>query len=223
MTCHRGSVTKKRPVPRQGQRKTPKLAVQTSSKAIGTMDNDERRGRRPMTVFPESATPADIASVTAGSSWPAGFRGSQALLLSLRRNADQRKPLPHANFVATIHHGIPADLHRPSFEQGSYLAFLGRISPAKRPDRAIRIARAAGIPLKIAAKVDKVDNDYFRDDILRDTFPLAPGGGPALVIQETSNKLSKIPHPGSKPRGFKRDDPRSRPQEYRALLCCDDA
>jgi len=66
MTCHRGSVTKKRPAPRQAQRKTRKLAVQTSSKAIGTMDNDERRGRRPMTVFPESATPADIASVTAG-------------------------------------------------------------------------------------------------------------------------------------------------------------
>jgi glycosyltransferase involved in cell wall biosynthesis len=79
---------------------------------------------------------------------------------------DQRKPLPHANFVATIHHGIPADLHRPLFEKGRYLAFLGRISPEKRPDRAIRIARAAGIPLKIAAKVDKVDQDYFRNDIL---------------------------------------------------------
>ena len=69
---------------------------------------------------------------------------------------DQRKPLPHANFVATIPHGIPPDLHRASFDQGSYIAFLGRISPEKRPDRAIRIARAAGIPLKIAAKVDKV-------------------------------------------------------------------
>ena len=79
---------------------------------------------------------------------------------------DQRKSLPHANFVATIHHGIPADLHRPSFERGRYLAFLGRISPEKRPDRAIRIARAAGMPLKIAAKVDKVDEDYFRNDIL---------------------------------------------------------
>jgi glycosyltransferase involved in cell wall biosynthesis len=79
---------------------------------------------------------------------------------------DQRKPLPHANFVATIHHGIPPGLHQPSFKQGSYLAFLGRISPEKRPDRAIRIARAAGIPLKIAAKVDKVDKDYFRNDIL---------------------------------------------------------
>ena len=90
---------------------------------------------------------------------------------------DQRKPLPHANFVATIHHGIPADLHEPSFEQGSYLAFLGRISPEKRPDRAIRIARAAGIPLKIAAKVDKVDKDYFRNDIL----PLLDGPGVEFI------------------------------------------
>ena len=79
---------------------------------------------------------------------------------------DQRKPLPHANFVATVHHGIPVAQHAPSFGQGSYLAFLGRISPEKRPDRAIRIARAAGIPLKIAAKVDRVDEDYFRNDIL---------------------------------------------------------
>src|SRR3984893_1996968 len=79
---------------------------------------------------------------------------------------DQRKSLPHANFVATIHHGVPADLHRPSFERGRYLAFLGRISPEKRPDRAIRIAQRAGIPLKIAAKVDKVDEAYFRSEIL---------------------------------------------------------
>jgi glycosyltransferase involved in cell wall biosynthesis len=85
----------------------------------------------------------------------------------------QREPLPHANFVATIHHGISADQHRPSFQHGSYLAFLGRISPEKRPDRAIRIARAAGIPLKIAAKVDKVDEDYFRTEIR----PLLDGPG----------------------------------------------
>src|SRR6202040_1732263 len=90
---------------------------------------------------------------------------------------DQRKPLSQANYVATIHHGIPPDLHRPSFEQGSYLAFLGRISPEKRPDRAIRIARAAGIPLKIAAKVDKVDEEYFRNDIL----PLIDGPGVEFI------------------------------------------
>jgi len=79
---------------------------------------------------------------------------------------DQRNPLPAANFVTTVHHGIPADLHQPTFEQGRYVAFLGRISPEKRPDRAIRIARAAGIPLKMAAKVDKADEDYFRTEIL---------------------------------------------------------
>jgi glycosyltransferase involved in cell wall biosynthesis len=90
---------------------------------------------------------------------------------------DQRKSLPHANFVATIHHGIPPDLHRPSFDQGRYLAFLGRISPEKRPDRAIRIARAAGIPLKIAAKVDKVDEEYFHSEIL----PLIDGPGVEFI------------------------------------------
>jgi hypothetical protein len=62
MTCHRGSVRKRSQVPKQAQRKTSKLAAQTSSKAIGTMDNDERRGRSPMTVFPEFVILADIAS-----------------------------------------------------------------------------------------------------------------------------------------------------------------
>ena len=70
---------------------------------------------------------------------------------------DQRRPIANANFVATVHHGIPTDLHKPIYNpRGGYVAFLGRISPEKRPDRAIRIARALGIPLKIAAKVDKV-------------------------------------------------------------------
>ena len=102
-------------------------------------------------------------------------RFSQMPLASI--SAGQRKPLPHANFVANIQHGIPADLHQPSFEQGRYLAFLGRISPEKRPDRAIRIARAAGIPLKMAAKVDKIDEDYFRNDIL----PLIAVGGVEFI------------------------------------------
>ncbi len=95
---------------------------------------------------------------------PFYFRFGEMPLVSISN--DQRKPLPHANFVATIQHGIPAGLHQPSFDRGSYVAFLGRISPEKRPDRAIRIARAAGVPLKIAAKVDKVDEEYFRTAIL---------------------------------------------------------
>jgi glycosyltransferase involved in cell wall biosynthesis len=78
----------------------------------------------------------------------------------------QRGPIPNANFVATIHHGIPTNLHKPTYNpRGGYVAFLGRISPEKRPERAILIARALGIPLKIAAKVDKVDEAYFRGQI----------------------------------------------------------
>jgi glycosyltransferase involved in cell wall biosynthesis len=74
----------------------------------------------------------------------------------------QRTPLPFVNWLATIPHGLPA--HRFAFRarpQPGYLAFIGRISPEKRPDVAISIARRAGIPLKIAAKVDNVDRDYF--------------------------------------------------------------
>ena len=77
----------------------------------------------------------------------------------------QRAPVPDANFIATVQHGLPIDLLTPRRVQPRYLAFLGRICPEKRPDRAIRIAREAGIPLKIAAKVDRVDEAYFRDTI----------------------------------------------------------
>ena len=78
---------------------------------------------------------------------------------------DQRGPLPWANWKATIYHGLPEDLYRPSFKPGKYLAFLGRISPEKRPDRAIEIAKRAGIPLRIAAKIDQADRAYFEDKI----------------------------------------------------------
>ena len=78
----------------------------------------------------------------------------------------QRAPIPHANILATVYHGLPIKLLRPTYHpRGGYLAFLGRISPEKRVDRAIAIARAFGVPLKIAAKVDKVDEVYFRETI----------------------------------------------------------
>jgi glycosyltransferase involved in cell wall biosynthesis len=77
----------------------------------------------------------------------------------------QRQPLPEARYIATIHHGLPAGLLRGGAGQGGYLAFLGRISPEKAPDRAIRIAAAAGMPLKIAAKIDPVDRRYFAAEI----------------------------------------------------------
>jgi glycosyltransferase involved in cell wall biosynthesis len=76
----------------------------------------------------------------------------------------QREPLPQANYVQTIHHGLPQGLLQKG-RGGGYLAFLGRISPEKAPDAAIRIAAGAGMPLKIAAKVDKVDEEYFKTKI----------------------------------------------------------
>jgi glycosyltransferase involved in cell wall biosynthesis len=74
----------------------------------------------------------------------------------------QRAPIPDVSFVGNVPHGLPRDLLTPSFNaRGGYLAFLGRIAPEKRVDRAIEIARAVGLPLKIAAKVDRVDEEYF--------------------------------------------------------------
>ncbi|HJZ16863.1 MAG TPA: glycosyltransferase family 4 protein [Stellaceae bacterium] len=77
----------------------------------------------------------------------------------------QRGPLPEAGFVATVYHGLPEQLLLPGNGSGGYLAFLGRISPEKAPDRAIRIAAQAGMQLKIAAKIDRVDRDYFKAEI----------------------------------------------------------
>jgi len=77
----------------------------------------------------------------------------------------QRTPLPDAGWVATVPHGLPLDLLRFHRGPGEYLAFLGRISPEKRVDRAIAIATRCGMPLRIAAKVDPADRDYFEREI----------------------------------------------------------
>ena len=73
----------------------------------------------------------------------------------------QRAPMPWLNWSGTVHHGLPPDLYRPSLNTDGYLAFVGRVSPEKRVDRAIEIATRAGMPLRIAAKVDPGDRDYF--------------------------------------------------------------
>lgn len=73
----------------------------------------------------------------------------------------QRVPLPWLNWRATVHHGLPLGLYSFHPQPQRYFAFVGRISPEKRPDRAIEIARACGVPLRIAAKVDAADRDYF--------------------------------------------------------------
>jgi glycosyltransferase involved in cell wall biosynthesis len=78
---------------------------------------------------------------------------------------DQRRPLPEMNWVGTVYHGLPSNLLKFRSEPGNYLAFLGRMSPEKRPDLAIEIARRSGIPLKIAAKVDRADREYFESVI----------------------------------------------------------
>ena len=77
----------------------------------------------------------------------------------------QRRPIPRLNWIRTVHHGMPANLLTPQSVEQDYLAFLGRISPEKGVDRAIKIARTLGIPFKIAAKVDRVDETYFREHI----------------------------------------------------------
>jgi len=85
----------------------------------------------------------------------------------------QREPLPWANWQATVYHGLPADMYQFRDKTGTYLAFLGRVSPEKRVDRAIEIAKQVGIPLKLAAKVDRVDKDYFEtvvEPLLRHPF-----------------------------------------------------
>ncbi len=87
----------------------------------------------------------------------------QIPVVSISNN--QRIPLPHANWQGTVYHGLPFDLYRFNPKPEQYLAFVGRISPEKRIDRAIDIAIRAGVPLRIAAKIDKVDKDFFDSKI----------------------------------------------------------
>src|SRR5690349_16254875 len=78
----------------------------------------------------------------------------------------QRVPIPDALWAGTVYHGLPSSVcHKVERSEGDYVAFLGRMSREKRPDRAIEIARRAGIPLRIAAKVDKADREYFESTI----------------------------------------------------------
>ncbi|MDQ8755716.1 glycosyltransferase family 4 protein [Sphingosinicella sp. LHD-64] len=95
--------------------------------------------------------------------WPAYRTFPEMNLVSISDN--QRLPIAHANFVSTVHHGMPRNLIPFGEGAGDYLAFIGRISPEKRPDRAIEIARRAGMKLKIAAKVDRADTAYFEERI----------------------------------------------------------
>jgi len=112
---------------------------------------------------------------------------SEMPLVSISDN--QRRPISTANFAATVYHGLPASLSGSSIvPNGGYVAFLGRISPEKRPDRAILIARALGIPLKIAAKVDRADEHYFRTEI----EPMLAGSGVEFIGEINQHQKSKF-------------------------------
>jgi glycosyltransferase involved in cell wall biosynthesis len=98
----------------------------------------------------------------------------------------QRRPLPQAGWVRTVHHGLPQDLLKPLAIKRQYFAFLGRIAPEKGVDRAISIARQCGVPLRIAAKVDKVDREYFDERIC----PLLNGSNTEYIGEITDAEKS---------------------------------
>jgi glycosyltransferase involved in cell wall biosynthesis len=87
----------------------------------------------------------------------------EAPLISI--SDSQRTALPEANWLGTVYHGMPPDLYRPSFEPGNYLAFLGRITPDKGPSDATKLAREAGLPLRIAAKLPRQHGRYFKEEL----------------------------------------------------------
>jgi glycosyltransferase involved in cell wall biosynthesis len=89
---------------------------------------------------------------------------------------DQRRPIPDANWRATVHHGLPRDAFTFRSESGRYLVYLGRMSPEKRVDRAIAIARRSGVPLKIAAKIYPEERHYFEETL----HPQIQASGPLV-------------------------------------------
>ena len=95
---------------------------------------------------------------------PAIYRAfPQMPLVSISHH--QRRPVPPVNWMGTVYHGLPANLLKEGSGAGGYLAFLGRICPDKGPLQAIEIARGAGMKLKMAAKVDLADRDYFERQV----------------------------------------------------------
>jgi glycosyltransferase involved in cell wall biosynthesis len=120
----------------------------------------------PLSLFSRQATPflstlhgrLDLPEI-----WPIYEAHHKAPLVSVSHA--QRRHMQWAGWAATVYHGIPENLLRPVEERPTYLAFLGRIAPEKRVDRAIEIARQCGLPLKIAAKIDPVDRLYYEERV----------------------------------------------------------
>ncbi len=116
------------------------------------------------------------------------YGGTERVVSYLSISNAQRAPLPWASWAGTVHHGLPLELHRPHYDAGSYLVFLGRIAPGKRVDRAI--ARRAGLPLKIAARIDMADREYFASAV----EPLL--GAPGVEYLGEIDERSKARLPG---------------------------
>src|SRR6185369_3132379 len=91
----------------------------------------------------------------------AAYRGVRVISISRAQQA----PLPRVDWRGVVYHGLPAEPFTPGDGGGGYLAFLGRISIEKRLDSAIRVAEASGMPLKVAAKIDPADREYYRAEI----------------------------------------------------------
>ncbi len=100
----------------------------------------------------------------------------------------QRRPVPHANWIRTIYHGLPRELLMPVAAKPHYFAFLGRIAPEKGVNRAISIARRCGVPLRIAAKIDKMDREYFNEKIR----PQLDGGNVEYIGEITDHEKSEF-------------------------------
>jgi glycosyltransferase involved in cell wall biosynthesis len=115
----------------------------------------ERIAHRTVTTFHGRLDLQDLPRALA--CWP------QFPYVSISRH--QRRPLPNVNWIGTVYHGLPPEMLEFAPGKGGYLAFLGRMSPEKRPDRAIEIALASGLPIKLAAKVDRNDQAYFDETI----------------------------------------------------------
>jgi glycosyltransferase involved in cell wall biosynthesis len=100
----------------------------------------------------------------------------------------QRKPLPSAKWLGTVYHGLPPRLLTPSFEAGEYIAFLGRFSPEKGPEAAIRIASHAGVPLRLAAKVPRGDRKFYRERL----EPLIDGSRIRLIGEVDEKNKARL-------------------------------
>jgi glycosyltransferase involved in cell wall biosynthesis len=105
---------------------------------------------------------------------------------------NQRVPLSEANWIGTVYHGLPPDLFQPTFEAGSYLAFLGRLTAEKGPEAAIRIARAAGMPLRIAAKVPRGEKNYFKERSSRRSMG-SRSRSPGRSMMQRNNSFLRAP------------------------------